>query len=87
MFDVANAIDDLEKVEANKSVKDNWFRLYEAKNQIEAVFNQSPYSTHLRVSRDTGGELHKAITDILGDGSKNDRMVEEFEVRAGSGNL
>lgn len=79
MFDVVDAIEQLSKVAGDKPLKDSWFILYNAKNQIEAVFGNSPYSTHLRVSRELGGDLHKSIVDIIGDGSNNERNVLEYE--------
>ncbi|MCK1358931.1 hypothetical protein [Bradyrhizobium sp. 199] len=80
MLEVLNAIEQLDLITEGKPLKESWFFLYQAKNQIEAVFGQSPYSRHLRVSRDLAGELHTEITSILGDGTKNDRALDDFEV-------
>lgn len=74
------AIDGLDKVTGGNTLMQDWFYLYQAQNQLQAVFANSPYSSHLRISRDTALDLHKSLADILGDGSKNDRVIEEHEV-------
>lgn len=80
MLDVIKAIEQIDDVAEDKPLKQSWFYLFQAKNQLEAVFGQSLYSPHLRVSRDTGNELYAEINTILGDGKNNDRILGEFEV-------
>jgi hypothetical protein len=80
MLEVANAIEQLDKIEASKPLSQSWFYLFDGKNQLEAVFNQSLYATHLRVSRELGGQLHEAITTMIGDGSNGERLIEPHEI-------
>jgi hypothetical protein len=80
MFDVINAINALDDVTAGQTVTQNWFPLYNAQNQLQSLFTSSPYSTHLRISRDTGAELHESLKDIVGDASNQERVVADHEV-------
>jgi hypothetical protein len=79
MFDVIGAIDNLNKVNQGEALRQSWFPLFDAKNQLEAVFSQSPYSFHLRVSRDLGNDLHKVISEMVGNGHDFDRVLAEYE--------
>jgi hypothetical protein len=80
MFDVLTAIEQLDRLEAGKTVSQNWFILFEAQNQLNAVFTNSPYSPHMRVSRDLAADLYKALSESLGDSSKMDREVNDGEI-------
>jgi hypothetical protein len=80
MLDVMTAIVDLDKVTAGHTLLQDWLYLYQAQNQLQTVFTNSPYSTHLRISRDLAGELHKSTSDMIGDGSDNDRVIADHEI-------
>jgi len=80
MFDVFSALEALSGVVANQPIKSHWFALFNAKNQIDNVFNGSPYSRHLRVSRELGETLHETITELLGDNAANSELnVGEYD--------
>lgn len=80
MFDVAAALDSLDRVQIGDKYETHWYALYDAKNQIEAVFTQSIYGAHLRISRQKAGELHAQLESIIGDGSQTERELINYEV-------
>lgn len=81
MFDVVDAIDELSAINSGSRLDGNWYLLFNAKNQLEALFNQSVYSPHLRISRQKADELYSQIDSILGsDVSQNERLLTDAEV-------
>lgn len=80
ILDVASALDHLDQVKHGEKFEHHWYWLYNAKNQLEAVFSQSIYSTHLRVSRQKATDLHNHLSVMLGDGTIVDRDLDNMEV-------
>ncbi|WP_257164628.1 hypothetical protein [Bradyrhizobium sp. SRS-191] len=79
MFDVINAINDLDNVKEGET-RIAWPTLFNAQNQIETVFFKSPYSSHLRVSRELANDLYQHIIEMLGQGPDKKESVNSFEV-------
>jgi hypothetical protein len=80
LFDVLRAIDGIDSVTVGHTIKEDWLFLFQAKNQLEAMFAQGLYAAHLRVSREHAGDFYNSISQILGDGSDNERALTELEV-------
>lgn len=80
LLDVVAAIDNLEKVEPTSLDVDNWYPLFNAKNQIESVFNKSLYGQYLVVSREKASLLFDTISKIIGDSPNSDKSVDDFEI-------
>src|SRR5690606_9182322 len=79
MLDVAKAIQALDLVHAGP-MSENWALLFNAKNQLEAVFDQSIYRPHLRISREKGQFLFNAITETIGADVGPNQVIEEYDI-------
>jgi hypothetical protein len=80
MFDIVSAIDDVDKVEAGAVVSSKWPHLFSLKKQLEAVFAQSIYSGHLKVSREKADELYAWVDSLIGDNADQSRTIDDTDV-------
>jgi hypothetical protein len=81
VLDVTSTIDGLDAVTVGHQLKEDFYHLFSAKSQLEALFGQSVYGAYLRVSRQKATDLHAALTTTIGDGSWNStRVLSDFEV-------
>ncbi len=81
MLDVAAALDQVDRLMPDERVSAKWYVLFEAKSQLEALFSQSIYASHLRISRQKADELYSLINSTLGeDPASNERVLSEFDV-------
>jgi hypothetical protein len=65
IVEVVRAVDALEKVQTGKTNGQVWTAVYSAKNQLEALFNQSFYGTSLRSCRESANALHETLTRAI----------------------
>ena len=79
MFDIVAALDGLDRVLVGKPISESWYFLFEIRNQLEAVFAQSIYSSHLRVSRERANELYAWIETLIGDKADQSRDLNEMD--------
>lgn len=59
------SLDDLNALSDQSSYNDALFEIWDAKHQMEQLFDQSIYSPYLRVSREKAKELHAALEEII----------------------
>lgn len=79
VIETFRAIDALESVREGNSLWVSTSTLYTAKNQIDVLFQQSVYSSHLRVSREKALALADVIAGLVGQVSPQDRVLNSFE--------
>lgn len=79
MFDVIQAIQNLDGL-TEAPVSENWLVLFAAQNQLAALFDQSIYKPHLRVSREKARLLHEQIVMALGDGQDLQRILPKTTI-------
>lgn len=81
MLDVASALDQIDLVKVDEKVSSLWYILFDAKGQLEALFSQSIYASHLRISRQKANELHTFIISLLGDDPHNNHnLITELDL-------
>jgi hypothetical protein len=80
MFDIVAAMDGLDHVVAGEIISLRWYNLFNLKNQLEAVFAQSIYSGHLRVSRERANDLYEWVDTLIGEKSDQSRTMTDTEV-------
>lgn len=80
MIKVIESIDHLSVIQGNTKLEDCWFMLFDAKSQLEALFFESIYRTHLRASRQHADELHKAISNVIEHHPRSDNNISDLQV-------
>lgn len=79
ILDVSQAINNLEhRAVAGASLRDIWYAMFNAKNQLDALFNQSVYSPHLKVSRTEANTLSSVLEKFIAS-SDGDATLSEFD--------
>jgi len=75
VIETFRAIDRLEEVKPNTRLWDQIFVLYGAKGQLDAIFQQSVYAWHLRISREKAEKLSAAIHHLTQDAHNDTTKV------------
>lgn len=65
LVEATTSIERLKSIEPTQVISKHDWILFSAKNQIESLFAQSVYSSHLRISRDKASDLHERIAQFL----------------------
>lgn len=65
VFGVVTAIDQLDRVQAAANWANGAPQIYNAKMQLEALFDQSIYREYLRISRQKASELHVVLSSFV----------------------
>lgn len=80
VIETFRAVDELDNVKAGIKLWSIIHVLWGAKNQLDALFQQSVYAWHLRVSREKAGELSTAIDGLTGNASNEyERVLNNFD--------
>lgn len=77
---VVDAIDALSNIKSGAPVMESLWPIFNAKGQLEALFDQSIYRPHLRISRDKANVLHQTLNGFGGTKEEMERELTEYEV-------